>query len=173
MDRGRAKFTTIHVAVSRALFEITKGKFQPRLQRSTFNCDSTVQQRFVISASKNSIAILNAQLRFQLSTVILFFNSQLRFFQPRFDFSTLTCDSKFQPRFDFSTLNCDSNFQPRFDFSTLNCDCNFQPRFGFSTLNCDSFQRSTAIGLFNAQLRFELPTAICNFSVPTVIPNAV
>ena len=80
-----------------------------------FNCDSTFQQRFVISASKNSIAIFTASSTFnrnsvfQLSTAILTFNR----------------DSTLQHSTAIATFNRDS-----FHFSTLSCDSNFQPRFG-------------------------------------------
>ena len=123
-----------------------------KLPRENFNCDYNVQ----LFNSDWLFLLSKLNRHFQCSTTILTFNRISTF-------STLNCDSHFQPRLCFSTLNCNSNFQTQFDFSTLNYDYNFQPQFGFSTLNQDSFQRSTAIQLFNTQLRFQLSTVICIF----------
>ena len=113
------------ITVSSALFKIYRGNFRLWLQRSTFNCDSTFQQWFVISAS-------NTQSQFSTSN----YNCNFK------------CDNNSQPWFNFSTLNCDCNFQPKFVFWTLNCKSNFQPRFDNSTF-------LTVIATFNRDLHFQ------------------
>ena len=90
-------------------------------------------------------------------------------FRLRLQRSTFKRNSTFQQRFVISASNT------QLLFSTLNCDCSFQPQFSFSTLN------STAIQLFNAQMRLQLSTAIPTFNrdwtfqrssaVPTFYPN--
>ena len=131
--------------------------FQPRFNFSLFQ----LPQRNRYFQRSTAVPTFNRDSVFQRSAAIPTFNRDPDF-QRSAAIPTFNRDSVFQRSSAIATFNCDCNSQARFNFSTLKCDCNFQPRFGFSTRF--QLQLSTAIQLFNAQLRFQLPSAGCFFN---------
>ena len=132
-----------------ARFSKFTGKiFDLRLQRSTFNRDST----FRYFSFHNAIVIFNAQL-----CAVPTFNRD-SVFQRSTAIPTFNRDSVFQRSSAIPTFNHDSVFQLSSVNATFNCD--------WRTLNHDStFQRSSVIATFNRDSTFQrstaIPSAVC------------
>ena len=128
-----------------------------------FDCDcntqlSTAIQLFIISASttQSLFSALNRDSVFQRSAAIPTFNRD-SVFQRSAAIPTFNRDSVFQRSAAIPTFNRDSVFQRSTAIATFNCDCNST---AIQLFNAQvRLQLSTTIRLFNAQLRFQLPSA--------------